>query len=172
MSLRSRSTGLLAGASLLLLALSAQASPVAALRAVGQGEMHWLWFKLYDATLYSHDGRYHPDARPLALTLRYARAIERTDLLEATRSEWLRLHLAEPAKEQRWLTQLAALWPDVREGDELTLVVDAAGQSHFWLGNRKLGQVSDPAFAPAFLAIWLDERSRDPALGRRLKGES
>ena len=79
MSWRSRSTGLLAGASLLLLALSAQASPVAALRAVGQGEMHWLWFKLYDATLYSHDGRYHPDARPLALTLRYARGLKTSD---------------------------------------------------------------------------------------------
>ena len=70
------------GTSLLLAALSlplfATAQSVAApwqgLRTVGQGEMRWLWFKLYDATLYSESGRYEPGRYPQALTLTYARA--------------------------------------------------------------------------------------------------
>ena len=60
------------GTSLLLAALSlplfATAQSVAApwqgLRTVGQGEMRWLWFKLYDATLYSESGRYQPGRYP------------------------------------------------------------------------------------------------------------
>ncbi|MCP3292207.1 hypothetical protein NAT01_27260, partial [Aeromonas hydrophila] len=46
---------------------------------VGRGEMSWLWFKLYDATLYSENGRYRPGHYPQALSLTYARAIERDD---------------------------------------------------------------------------------------------
>ncbi|MGL5289957.1 MAG: hypothetical protein ACRC9N_10855, partial [Aeromonas sp.] len=37
---------------------AASAAPWQQLRPVGQGEMNWLWFKLYDATLYSKSGRY------------------------------------------------------------------------------------------------------------------
>ena len=40
--------------------LLASTPPWQSLRTVGQGEMEWLWFKLYDATFYSHSGRYQP----------------------------------------------------------------------------------------------------------------
>ncbi len=147
------------------------APPLAQLRPVGEAQMHWLWFKLYDATLYSADGRYHPAARPLALSLRYARDIDRDDLLAATREEWQRLGQVPAHHQSAWLAQLAAIWPDIRAGDRLTLYVDPSGASEFWLGERALGRVAQPAFAPAFLAIWLDEGSRDPALSRQLRGE-
>lgn len=55
--------------------------------------MRWLWFKLYDATLYSESGRYQPGRYPQALSITYARVIERQDLLEATAAEWQRLGL-------------------------------------------------------------------------------
>ncbi|QSX36679.1 MULTISPECIES: chalcone isomerase family protein [Shewanella] len=157
----------------LLLGLPAAGAPMLAeLQPVGQGEMHWLWFKLYDATLYSPNGRYHKDARPLALSILYARDIEREDLLAATREEWQRL-LQEPRDlQEKWLSQLAATWPDIQAGDRLTLYVDKEGHSQFWHGEHALGQLLPPDFAPAFLAIWLDERSRNPALTRQLRGES
>ena len=157
---------------LVLLALPAMAAPpLAGLRPVGQAQMHWLWFKLYDATLYSADGRYRPAARPLALSLHYARDIDRDDLLAATREEWQRLGQVPARHQAAWLAQLAAIWPDIRAGDRLTLYVDPSGASQFWLGSRVLGEVAQPEFAPAFLAIWLDERRRDPALTRQLRGE-
>ena len=119
------------GISLLLAGLSLPLTPFAQtgqalvtpwqqLQPVGRGEMSWLWFKLYDATLYSASGRYEPGRYPQALTLTYARAIEQEDLLSATAAEWQRLGLGSETDRERWLGRLAALWPDVGAGDRLT----------------------------------------------------
>lgn len=171
--------GIWGGISLLIVALSipptqakeAPSPPWQQLRAVGQGEMSWLWFKLYDATLYSQSGRYEPGNYPLALTLTYARDIERSDLLTATAEEWQRLDLGSDVDRQRWIGQLAALWPDVGAGDRLTFYVDEAGLGHFWWHDQPLGTLADPQFSAAFLAIWLADNSRDPTLTRRLRGQ-
>ena len=167
------------GISLLIVALSSPHSlaketpsaPWQLLRTVGQGEMNWLWFKLYDATLYSQSGRYEPGNYPQALTLTYARDIERSDLLTATAEEWQRLELGSDVDRQRWIGQLAALWPDVGAGDRLTFYVDEAGVGHFWWHDQPLGTLADPQFSAAFLAIWLADNSRDPTLTRRLRGQ-
>ena len=152
-------------------AVQASSAPWQQLRPVGQGEMSWLWFKLYDATLYSASGRYEPGHYPQALTLTYARAIEREDLLSATAAEWQRLGLGSETDRERWLGRLAALWPDVGAGDRLTFYVDSAGAGHFWWQDKPLGSLADPQFSAAFLAIWLADNSRDPALTRRLRGQ-
>jgi len=149
----------------------ASAAPWQQLRPVGQGEMSWLWFKLYDVTFYSETGRYQPGIYPQALTLTYARSIEREDLLNATAAEWQRLGLGSAADQQRWLTQLAGLWPDVTQGDKLTFYVDKSGAGHFWWHDKLLGSLADPHFSSSFLAIWLNDNSREPALTRRLRGQ-
>ncbi|MCF3096126.1 hypothetical protein EHZ86_02045 [Aeromonas australiensis] len=171
--------GIWAGVNLLLLAFTlfaatavhASAAPWQQLRPVGQGEMNWLWFKLYDATFYSASGRYQPGHYPQALTLTYARTIGREDLLSATAAEWQRLGLGTVPERQRWLDQLAALWPDVQAGDQLAFYVDKGGVGHFWWQERPLGTLADPNFSAAFLAIWLADNSRNPALTRRLRGQ-
>ncbi len=115
--------------------------------------MNWLWFKLYDATLYSASGRYQPGHYPQALTLTYARSIEREDLLSATAAEWQRLGLGSDAERQRWLGQLAALWPDVQAGDKLTFYVDKGGTGHFWWQENPSApwpiRNSRPLFSPS-----------------------
>ena len=152
-------------------AVQASAAPWQQLRPVGQGEMSWLWFKLYDATFYSHSGRYQPGDYPQALMLTYARAISRQDLLRATADEWQRLDLGSETQRQHWLRQLADFWPDVAAGDRLTFYVDAQGSGHFWWQEKPIGSLADPHFSSAFLAIWLADNSRDPALTRRLRGQ-
>jgi len=150
----------------------ASSAPWQQLRPVGQGEMNWLWFKLYDATFYSHSGRYQPGDYPQALALTYARAIVRQDLLSATAEEWQRLKLGSETQRQQWLRQLAGFWPDVAAGDRLTFYIDGEGKGHFWWQDKPLGTLADPQFSAAFLAIWLADNSRDPALTRRLRGQS
>lgn len=86
--------GTWAGTSLLLGLLlwpgfvSGEPLPWQRLRPVGQGEMRWLWFKLYDAILYSQSGDYRAGHYPQALTLTYARSITSKDLIAATGQEW------------------------------------------------------------------------------------
>ena len=79
--------------------------------------------------------------------------------------------LTSETDRQRWLGRLAALWPDVGAGDRLTFYVDSAGVGHFWWQDKPLGSLADPQFSAAFLAIWLADNSRDPALTRRLRGQ-
>ncbi|MGL5453146.1 MAG: chalcone isomerase family protein [Aeromonas sp.] len=150
---------------------AASAAPWQQLRPVGQGEMNWLWFKLYDATLYSKSGRYVAGEYPLALTLTYARSIAKDDLLRATDEELARIGGSSLAQRARWRAALSAFWPDVTPGDRLTFYVDSRGAGHFWWHNRPLGSLNDPQFCAAFLGIWLADNSRDPALTRRLRGQ-
>ena len=66
----------------------------------------------------------------------------------------------------------AALAGDGAAGDRLTFYIDAEGKGHFWWQDKPLGTLADPQFSAAFLAIWLADNSRDPALTRRLRGQS
>lgn len=134
---------------------------------VGQGQMSWMFFDLYQARFYSLSGRYQAGSYPQALILSYQKNISQADLVEATVSEWQRLGIDYPAS---WPRQLGTLWPSVKKGDVLAIRVEATGESRFYFNQVPLGEVSDPQFGPAFLAIWLSENSQDPGLTRQLTG--
>ncbi|WP_116472589.1 chalcone isomerase family protein [Zobellella maritima] len=150
-----------------LLVFPVLATPVSDLTLVGEGKMRWLFWELYQARFYSQDGEYRPGDYPQALELRYARNIDRDDLLEATVVEWERLGIDWKPE---WPRQLARIWPSVSRRDELVLRVDDNGISRFYFNWQLLGEMTDPEFGPAFLEIWMSSNSRDPALTRQLKG--
>jgi len=137
------------------------ATPDLQLREVGRGDLRWFGFDIYEASLYSPDGRFTglEPGRPVALSLWYRRSFSRAELLRITTGEWARLRLAPPDASRRWAEQLARLWTDVRRGDNLTAVVVPGGETRFYDAARLLGRVEDPAFGPAYLSIWLDPRS-------------
>ena len=137
------------------------------LRSVGQGQMKWMLFDLYQAHFYSANGRYQEGQYPQALTLRYQKKISRDALIEATLGEWQRLNIAVAPT---WVSQLTRIWPSVNKGDELAIRVAASGVSTFYFNQKPIGEITDPAFGPAFLAIWLSPNSRNPSLTRQLKG--
>jgi hypothetical protein len=127
---------------------------------VGGGQLSWLGMDIYDASLWTDTGRYEgfADGRTVALSLWYRRSFTRDELLGITNTAWKRLDL-DPGSRERWLVELRGLWSDVRPGDNVTTVVEAGGATRFYDDSRYLGRVDDPAFGPAFLAIWLDPRS-------------
>ncbi|MGO4998280.1 chalcone isomerase family protein [Oceanisphaera sp. W20_SRM_FM3] len=150
-----------------LLAFQVHASAHAGLQLVGKGQMRWMLFDLYQAQLYSTDGRYQAGRYPQALRLLYQKNISRDALIEATETEWQRLDIkAQPS----WSAQLRALWPNVKKGNELAIRVETSGISRFYFNQVPLGEITDPAFGPAFLAIWLSKNSLNPSLTRQLKG--
>jgi hypothetical protein len=171
--------GLLAAA---LLAAPARASaslppPVATndygLRQVGRGELRWLGFGIYEASLWSADGRYAGlDAgQPLALSLWYQRKFTRDELVKITAGEWDRLQLGTPDARARWSAELRRIWRDVRSGDNLTALVVPGRETRFYDATGLLGRIEDPAFGPAFLSIWLDSRSAVRDLRAQLLGD-
>lgn len=153
---------------LMLLAAPAQALPEAARgeadwRRWGSGEMSWLGFKLYRATLWVA-GEAPAEAKPpLALVLEYRRAIPGERIAQASAEEMRRLG-AEEAELARWGEAMRALFPDVAPGDTLTGLHLPGGGARFYFRERLLGEIADAEFARRFFAIWLDPRTRAPQL--------
>lgn len=153
---------------LMLLAAPAQALPEAARgeadwRRWGSGEMSWFGFALYRATLWVADESPAPSSPPLALVLEYRRAIPGERIVRASEEEMRRLG-AEEAELARWGEAMRALFPDVAPGDTLTGIHLPSGGARFYFRERLLGEIADAEFARRFFAIWLDPRTRAPAV--------
>ena len=76
----------------------------------------------------------------------------------------------EEVQRAQWIKQLDPLWPDLKSGDSLTAFMRRDGATQFYFGDRLLGEVPDPAFGPAFFAIWLDAKCRYPEVRDGLLG--
>lgn len=140
------------------------------LEKVGAGRFtYWLWH-LYDAELYSTNGQFadYQQSTPLKLSLTYARDITKKAFIDATVDQWQILQPTAKAQHQRWAKELDGLWRDVKEGDQLTAVLQPDGIIYFYFNREWLGQTSDAAMGPAFFDIWLSEATTAPELRKKL----
>lgn len=142
------------------------------LRKVGAGELRWLGMAIYEASLWTTTGRYRGfgPGETVALSLDYRRAFRRDDLIRITDTAWRRLGHPDATQRERWLAELRSAWSDVVPGQNVTTVVEPGGPTHFYDRSGRFARVDDPAFGPAFLAIWLDPRSVVADLRVRLLG--
>jgi hypothetical protein len=143
---------------------------VAEARLAGTGRLTWFGFHVYDAALFVPPGfdLSAAERQPFALELTYARRLEGRGIAEASRDEIARLGFGTEAQRTRWHTQMASLFPDVTKGQRLAGVNLPGIGARFYFNGEFLGSVDDPAFAQAFFAIWLDERTRAPQLRENL----
>ncbi len=149
--------------------LSPQAMPDS-VKLVGQGQFSYLFWDLYQAELYTVDGRWtgYQQSSPVILRLTYQRDISKADFIEATMDQWKHLQGKVSEQHKDWAKQLDSLWTDVKKGDRLSCVLLADGRVEFYFNDMLLGAVTDPAFGPAFLDIWLSEKTSAPKLRRDL----
>lgn len=143
------------------------------LKQVGKGRLTWLGFGIYEAGLWTPDGRFQDfePGEPVALSLSYERGFSRAQLVDITTGEWTRLGLATAAQRDAWARAVEGIWKDVRKGDNMTAVVVPGGETRFYDATGLIGRVSDPSFGPAYLRIWLDQRSAVADLRVALLGE-
>lgn len=145
-----------------------------ALQLVGQGQYSYLFWDLYQAVLYSPDGRFsgYEQSRPLKLELTYQRDIQVEDFVDATLQQWKKQHGELTPLKKRWAGELRQIWRNVKKGDRLACIYTSAGSTEFLLNDQPLGTVVDPQFGPMFLDIWLGAGTTEPALRDRLLGKS
>lgn len=139
------------------------------LRPVGTTTLHWFGLHVYDIALYTPEAAYTTNSTAV-LSIRYHISIKHRRLLDTTLKEWQRMNKGQEDQRQRWIKQLDPLWPDLKPGDRLTAFRHRDGATQFYFGDRLLGEVADPAFGPAFFAIWLDEDCRYPQVRKGLLG--
>lgn len=134
---------------------------------VGEGSLTYLFWHVYDATLYASDGHWQPE-QPHALSLTYQRALEGKQIADRSIEEMRRQGINDELKMASWHRQLTKILPDVDEGTVLTGIYTEAKTTVFYQSDTKLGEIDDPDFGKHFFAIWLGENTSAPNLRKQL----
>ncbi len=156
------SVGLLASLPALAAAPAQIQSEITGARLAGQGMFRWYGMAIYDAQLWVGDKGYNatnPGAAPLALDLKYDRALSGKKIAESSRDEMQKLNVGTPEQRALWLTKMLAVFPDVHDGTHITGVYLPAFGVKFYLDGKPLGEIADAEFGKAFFAIWLDPKT-------------
>ncbi|MES2163724.1 MAG: chalcone isomerase family protein [Pseudomonadota bacterium] len=138
---------------------------------LGDGELSWLGFRIYHATLWAQQRPFQQQAA-FALQLRYYRDISRQRLVQTSLDEMRRLRGAglDPATLAQWKGALQRAFTDVASGDELIGVYLPGHGMRLYNQQQLLADIDDIGLARAFFGIWLDRDTRDQELRRKLMG--
>ena len=167
-----------AGLFLLAMGQAGAASPIpplpAEVRALGedwqlQGSARFRKYliNVYDGRLWVSAGRFDPQGL-YALDLTYALAFKAKDLAARSVEEMRRIGETNDADLRRWDGVMRTAFPDLKAGDRLVGVNVPGRETRFYLNDKLFSTVADPAFGPAFFAIWLHPRTSEPAFRRNL----
>lgn len=150
----------------------AAADTVAELPVCGQGAFRYFGFLVYQARLHGACG---PQVfeRPFSLTLTYARSLSGQDIAQSSVDEIKRLEgdVMAPELLAQWGKEMEKAFPDVVRDDQITGQYDPRNGVRFYHNGRFTHHIDDPRFGQAFFGIWLDPRTRAPALREQLLGE-
>lgn len=138
-------------------------------RRVGESSLSVLFWDVYDARLFSEDGRYDGISGPLKLTLTYHRKITATELVDSTREQWQGLDLWTAAN-QAWLARMKDQFPTVNDSDTLSFELAADNSAKLYYNQALLVALPAAQSNRDFLAIWLSPSGAYPKFTRRLIG--
>ena len=144
-------------------------------RLAGHGTFRWYGLAIYDAQLWVDEKGYNPaspTAAPLALDLKYDRALVGKKIAESSRDEMQKLALGSAEQRANWLAKMLAIFPDVQDGTHITGVYLPQFGAKFYLDGKALGEIADPEFGKAFFAIWLDPRTTGSKLRAALLSDA
>lgn len=136
---------------------------------VGTTRLNFLFWNVYDATLYAPDANWLPSS-PYALAISYLRELKGNEIAKRSVKEMRELGFTDEDTLEDWYQQMANIFPDVDENTTLIGIRKRNGQTVFYDNGRLAGTVSDTRFADWFFGIWLNEKSSEPKLRRELLG--
>lgn len=136
---------------------------------VGEGRLSYLFWDVYDATLYAPEGEWQVD-RPFALQLSYLREIEGKKIADRSVEEIREQGFTDEVKLATWHAQMRKIFPNVDKGMTLTGVYTGNGETVFYHDNEEVGRIKSSEFSRAFFNIWLSEDTSAPDLRRKLLG--
>jgi hypothetical protein len=146
-------------------AVMQKAPPV--LHQVGSGSHSYFGLRVYQVTLWAANEKWNPN-EPHALDLESNRAISSSQLTDAGMDEMNRLGVGTSAQRQAWRRELERVMPSVSKGDQVVAFCAPNHKTYFFYNGRERGEIADAAFGAAFFGIWLDPRTKNPALRKSL----
>ena len=139
---------------------------------IGEATFTVLFWDIYTSKLLTTSGKY-PIAEnddSLLFNINYLKKISNDELIERTIEQWQYLGITKE-KYQRYIPMLKHIWPNINEGDCLSLLI-YQGRSIFYYNKKYLGVIDDVEFGEVFLAIWLSENTSQPSLRDELLGKA
>lgn len=137
---------------------------------IGQGSLHYFLWHIYDAKLYSNNGKFSFD-RPFSLRLEYKHKLYGNKIADRSTEEIRSLGFGNEVKLAAWHAQMKDFFPDVDDGVSLTGFYQPNQLTTFYKNNTKVGSINDPEFGKWFFGIWLNEETSEPKLRKALLGE-
>lgn len=138
---------------------------------VGEGRFSFVFWDVYDATLYAPNGKWSPE-RPYALSIRYFREINGADIADRSIEEIKKQGFSDVKSLEDWHKQMLAIFPDVKDGTELTALFTSNKKTTFYHNGKLIAVIKDPLFGKYFFDIWLSDKTSEPALRKALLGQS
>ncbi|NMH59276.1 chalcone isomerase family protein [Alteromonas ponticola] len=138
---------------------------------VGEGQLSYMFWDIYDASLYAPEGNFKAD-KPFVLSLSYLRDFTGKEIAERSIKVMGEQQLCESTHFPKWEDEMKDIFPDMREGDLLTGVRDSQGNARFFHNGSEVGVIETPDFTQCFFAIWLDEKTSEPELRQQLLGNA
>lgn len=138
---------------------------------VGEARLSKFIWDVYDATLYAPEGDWSHD-QPFALSLHYFRNIKGDAIADRSVEEMRGQGFQDEATLTRWHGEMKSIFPDVKDGTVLTAVFVPGQHTEFFENGRRIGTVQGDDFVRWFSGIWLNERTSEPALRKKLLGQS
>jgi hypothetical protein len=140
-------------------------------QAVGTGRLSVVFWDVYDATLYAPNKQWDANA-PHALTVDYFREIDGIDIADRSAEEIQKQGFSNKEALSKWLAQMRAIFPNVKNGSQITAVFTKQKSTDFYYGDKPIGSIKDPEFGRLFFDIWLSEKTSEPQLRKKLLGLS
>lgn len=140
------------------------AEVISGMNKIGKASFKFIFWSVYEAELYAEQSAFNFTPLPsFILTLNYQRAFNSEQIVKETEKQLLEIQPGQSEKLEPWLNRLNEILRDVSKGDSLSLYVDDAKYSSFYLNGDYLGSIEDEDFSQSFSAIWLarDDRYAD-----------
>ena len=133
---------------------------------IGKADYNWGPFHVYSLFLYTENGQYQENERPLMLSFKYAKPVEGKNFAITLIKEINKLGISKN-NTAKWLEELQQNLPDFSPNDTLSYIA-LADVGYFVLNDTILHHEFDSEFNAAFMAIWLSPNSNFPQLREQL----
>jgi len=140
-------------------------------RLIGTADFNWLFWDLFDASLWSADGLFSWD-RPFALSLTYRTDFSGGELTQSTVEELERVTDWSDSDLAAFRNRIASCMADVQAGDRFTAMGPDPDTVVLYLNSEERCQLSGTGLRRDYFGIWLSKKSRFPMKSRELTGRS
>ena len=134
------------------------------LEKVGESSYYFFFVHVYNINLYQVKNA--PELE--ALDIKYSRDLTAKRRLEKAMEDLEDQGKYSKEKLKEWEKQMATIFPNVKEGDTITIFKNESLNTEFYHNNNYRGFIDDPEFTEAFMGIWLGEKPANAKMKRDL----